>query len=342
MAAKEITFSVMSMDVIVDFLRETYLAQDLTHKNIVHFYGVDIRKQQAKPQLYLVFEFCPTSLDKILFDRNLLEQEQLPFKKRQKWTLDVACGMRFLHEKHIVHRDLKTQNILLGIENDQMVAKVGDFGMSRYLPRQKFTRTKIDDVLSDHEGSMDSEEIREAMEQSQGITLEAPPSRPQTPMHRRAHTPVGCVEDDVLDGMTTTVGTIEYTAPEILSHTDISCEFSIPQTDKKAVYGPSADSFSFGSIMWELATATRLYDDHARFATLQSVKEFVISGQRLTIPPITINPYTKEIPDKYRRLLYMCWHNSPNRRPSFETIVYKLERMKSKKKRKIVPKPLFH
>jgi serine/threonine protein kinase len=43
-------------------------------------------------------------------------------------ALDVAKGCRHLHEKHIIHRDLKSQNVWI---HENGTAKVGDFGMSR-------------------------------------------------------------------------------------------------------------------------------------------------------------------------------------------------------------------
>lgn len=40
----------------------------------------------------------------------------------------IAAGMDYLASQHFVHRDLATRNCLVG---DQMVVKIGDFGMSR-------------------------------------------------------------------------------------------------------------------------------------------------------------------------------------------------------------------
>jgi len=60
--------------------------------------------------------------------------------QRLKAALDIASGMAFLHEQHIVHRDLKTQNVLLVhpiiSHADVVHAKVCDFGLARYLPQE--------------------------------------------------------------------------------------------------------------------------------------------------------------------------------------------------------------
>lgn len=60
--------------------------------------------------------------------------------QRLKAAIDIANGMAYLHEQHIVHRDLKTQNVLLVHPvvsvTDVVHAKVCDFGLARYLPQE--------------------------------------------------------------------------------------------------------------------------------------------------------------------------------------------------------------
>ena len=43
-----------------------------------------------------------------------------------KIAKDIAGGMRYLHEQAVIHRDLKTQNILI---TEDCGAKVADFGI---------------------------------------------------------------------------------------------------------------------------------------------------------------------------------------------------------------------
>jgi serine/threonine protein kinase len=58
------------------------------------------------------------------------------FKSKQKFTLpEVKCilrqiieGMAYLHQNKILHRDIKSANILL---NDRGEAKIADFGLGR-------------------------------------------------------------------------------------------------------------------------------------------------------------------------------------------------------------------
>ncbi len=45
--------------------------------------------------------------------------------------LQIAAGLRFLHGLNLIHRDIKPSNILLTDENDQLIAKISDFGVSK-------------------------------------------------------------------------------------------------------------------------------------------------------------------------------------------------------------------
>ena len=50
------------------------------------------------------------------------------FQVLEKLT-QICLGLEYIHSKNILHRDLKTQNILLC--HNQKIAKIGDFGISK-------------------------------------------------------------------------------------------------------------------------------------------------------------------------------------------------------------------
>lgn len=63
--------------------------------------------------------------------KTLIDNEEL-FKMddrgRQSLVLDIVHGLQYIHNKGVMHRDLKPPNILIGMENQ---AKIGDFGFAR-------------------------------------------------------------------------------------------------------------------------------------------------------------------------------------------------------------------
>ncbi|XP_022892735.1 probable serine/threonine-protein kinase SIS8 [Olea europaea var. sylvestris] len=108
---------------LAQFRCEVEIMLRLRHPNVVLFMGAVTRP----PNLSILTEFLPRgSLFKLLHRLNI----QIEEKRRIKMALDVARGMNYLHTSHpiIVHRDLKTPNLLV---DKNWVVKVCDFGMSR-------------------------------------------------------------------------------------------------------------------------------------------------------------------------------------------------------------------
>ncbi|XP_049885278.1 mitogen-activated protein kinase kinase kinase 12 [Pectinophora gossypiella] len=92
----------------------------LNHENIVRFRGVC-----SQPPCYcVVMEYCQYGpLFEFLHSGACFAPKQI-----LKWAKEVAYGMTYLHQHKIIHRDLKSPNILIA---DNLVVKVSDFGTSR-------------------------------------------------------------------------------------------------------------------------------------------------------------------------------------------------------------------
>lgn len=111
-----------------DFRLEVSMLNKLRHPNIVLFLGACT----VPPQLLIVTEFCDGgSLFAALRKRSW--RRCLSLQDLRQVARQIARGMRYLHACHVIHRDLKSQNMLLDrpVEDGCPVLKVADFGLSR-------------------------------------------------------------------------------------------------------------------------------------------------------------------------------------------------------------------
>lgn len=98
-------------------LREISLLLNLEHKNIVQLTEVAVGKHLDS--IFLVMEYCEQDL------ASLLDNMSSPFKEAQIkcLMLQLFRGVQYLHERFIVHRDLKVSNLLL---NGKGILKIGE------------------------------------------------------------------------------------------------------------------------------------------------------------------------------------------------------------------------
>ncbi|NXA20751.1 NEK4 kinase, partial [Ibidorhyncha struthersii] len=108
--------------------QEAQLLSRLKHPNIVTYRE---SWQGEDGLLYIVMGFCEGG---DLYHK-LKEQKGklLPENQVVEWFVQIAMALQYLHEKHILHRDLKTQNVFLTRTN---IIKVGDLGIARVLENQ--------------------------------------------------------------------------------------------------------------------------------------------------------------------------------------------------------------
>jgi serine/threonine protein kinase len=149
--------------------------------------------------------------------------------QRTNIAIGIAHGMKYLHANDIIHRDLKSANVLL---DAKMLARVADFGLGKFMD-----------------------------------------SGPE---------------------VTRATGTVQWMAPEQVFTPD---------------YGPPADVFSYGMVLFELLTEKIPYEGLAVPAIYQILRK----GNR---PIIQAEFMGHPISD----LIYKCWSEDPAMRPTFEQI----------------------
>ena len=121
-----------SADYLARFRREAKLLAGMSHANIVTCYSSDIT---AEGRCYLVMEFVPGPN----LHQWIAKHGQLDLRAALQVCRDVARALEYAHERNIIHRDVKCENVLLsplegpGAKNNSFpwVAKLTDLGLAR-------------------------------------------------------------------------------------------------------------------------------------------------------------------------------------------------------------------
>jgi non-specific serine/threonine protein kinase len=100
------------------FFREARAASALNHQNIITIYEID----EFEGKCFISMEFVEGKSIK-----NFIGQEALSVRQALNIVMQVAEGLKAAHEKGIVHRDLKSDNIMLTPEG---MVKIADFGLA--------------------------------------------------------------------------------------------------------------------------------------------------------------------------------------------------------------------
>ncbi|GJZ92266.1 leaf rust 10 disease-resistance locus receptor-like protein kinase-like 1.1 protein [Tanacetum coccineum] len=110
------------------FINEVEILTKLRHPNLLVLYGCTSRISR---ELLLVYEYIPngTVYDHLHGER--ANQSLLTWPIRMNIAIETASALVYLHSNEIIHRDVKTNNILL---DHNYCVKVADFGLSRLMP----------------------------------------------------------------------------------------------------------------------------------------------------------------------------------------------------------------
>ncbi|KAM0047916.1 putative protein kinase RLK-Pelle-DLSV family [Helianthus debilis subsp. tardiflorus] len=111
-----------------EFVNEIGMISALQHPNLVRLYGCCVEGNQ----LSLIYEYMENNcVSRALFGRDKVSKAKLTWPMRVKICIGIARGLLYLHEESqlkIVHRDIKTSNVLL---DKKLNAKISDFGLAK-------------------------------------------------------------------------------------------------------------------------------------------------------------------------------------------------------------------
>jgi len=105
-------------------LNEVRFLRQLSHENIIKIKDV----RHIGTDLYIVYEFASTDLLKFY---SYYKHQGVPLSEVtiRNIVVQIANGLRYLHERGIIHRDIKPENILLTQEGK---VKIADFGFAKF------------------------------------------------------------------------------------------------------------------------------------------------------------------------------------------------------------------
>ncbi|XP_028785977.1 LEAF RUST 10 DISEASE-RESISTANCE LOCUS RECEPTOR-LIKE PROTEIN KINASE-like 1.2 [Neltuma alba] len=113
---------------VEQFMTEVEILTRLRHKNLVCLYGCTSRQSR---ELLLVYEYIPNGTLASHLRGSFANPALLTWPVRIKIAIETASALAYLHASGIIHRDVKTNNILL---DKNFCVKVADFGLSRLFP----------------------------------------------------------------------------------------------------------------------------------------------------------------------------------------------------------------
>ena len=115
-------------DQLERFRREARAVAQLSHPHIVGV--IDAGEDEGRP--YIVFEYVEGETLK----ERIRRMGRLPMDEAIAYAIEIARALGCAHSHHIVHRDVKPQNVLIDAEGS---AKVTDFGIARTLDQDGLT-----------------------------------------------------------------------------------------------------------------------------------------------------------------------------------------------------------
>eukprot|EP00768_Dysnectes_brevis_P005855 gnl/Dysnectes_brevis/4402_a5895_654.p1 GENE.gnl/Dysnectes_brevis/4402_a5895_654~~gnl/Dysnectes_brevis/4402_a5895_654.p1 ORF type:complete len:416 (-),score=82.81 gnl/Dysnectes_brevis/4402_a5895_654:152-1399(-) len=135
-AIKEINIKYMNVREREDALNEIRILASVFHPNVIGYFEAF----HENKKLYIITELAPRG--DLQRDIKMRRMKRRNYSENSVWSIliQLLVGLRSLHVRNILHRDIKTANIFVF---DGGMVKIGDLGVAKLLKDDKMARTAI-------------------------------------------------------------------------------------------------------------------------------------------------------------------------------------------------------
>ena len=112
--------------------KEAKILSNLEHPNIIKYYDFIFKNNKE----IIIMEYVEGgNLKEKIEEKKVIEENKII-----DWFIEICEGIKYIHNKKIIHRNLKSNNIFLTKDNH---IKIGDFGISNILYNESQPKTNI-------------------------------------------------------------------------------------------------------------------------------------------------------------------------------------------------------
>lgn len=300
---------------VCSFIQEARLLIKMRHSSIVEYIGLgcadDSTPEAQWRTMYLVQEYARTgTLKKLILDQMISPGKKLySLQDAVRWGKEMAQGLAFLHHSNpmIIHRDLKTENVLLTHGQGGLLhCKLADFGLHTLVKMPGKAQWSFGDVKEEEESYHVSNQAALQLQASSADGSGSPDGQQGTGSRSsQGVQPHPAQMQHAKYQLTGRTGAFIYMAPEVY--------LGKPYNEK-------VDVFGLGIILFELLHRKMILADIMYVGTPDDVEQYafqVAAGMRL--------PISEALPQGLRSLIKDCLADSPDLRPSMPEIVERLE-----------------
>ncbi|GKD96842.1 phloem protein 2-like protein, partial [Tanacetum coccineum] len=142
--------------------KEIDVLSGLNHQNIISLVGFCYEYGE----MIIIYDYASNGS----FEKYIRNVQNLKWEQRLQICIDAAQGLNYLHNHHIIHRDVKSPNILLG---DRLEGMIGDVGLSITVKHTDSWLSNITPIIGDYlRKDLEDEKFLDSVKTFSAITHE--------------------------------------------------------------------------------------------------------------------------------------------------------------------------